>query len=429
MKTTFTTACKVAILCFTLLINTSATAQISMGPRINSYSQDFNGLPASGTGVWESGAYYFPGWSVYRSIANSLITANNGSGNTGGLLSYGATGSTERALGSIASLNAGEFMYTLLLQNNTGTAIQAVEVDYTGEQWRLINKSAPQHHLTFWYAISSEITGFDTSFKSNQGWTEVPALKFSGPKYGTDGGALNGNAADNRELLRSVLQIEVPEGHYLMLRWLDKDEKESDHGLAIDDVTVTWHTQPQLMQMPAPLPVELAYFRASASKEHVTLRWQTASEDQNSHFVVERSHDGKLFEGIGMVAGKGTTIVTTNYTYLDLVPLPGTSYYRLKQVDEDETYTYSNIAAVTRSVTQEVAVFPTITSHKLEISSGSGVRQVMVVDAMGRSHLEEQLQSAITKYSLDVSRLERGTYVLVLLDTDGKRHVRRFVKQ
>lgn len=214
-----------------------------------------------------------------------------------------------------------------------------------------------------------------------------------------------------------------------MLRWKDADDFEQDHGLAIDDVTVTWHTQPQLMQMPAPLPVELAYFRASASKEHVTLRWQTASEDQNSHFVVERSHNGKLFEGIGMVEGKGTTIVTTNYSYLDLVPLPGTSYYRLKQVDEDETYTYSNIAAVTRSVTQEVAVFPTITSHKLEISSGSGVRQVMVVDAMGRSHLEEQLQSAITKYSLDVSRLERGTYVLVLLDTTGKRHVRRFVKQ
>ncbi|AKD05292.1 hypothetical protein PKOR_22290 [Pontibacter korlensis] len=101
-----------------------------MGQRQNQYTQNFDELPASETAVWESGSYYLPGWSVYRSVSNNIITANNGSGNTGRLISYGSTGSTDRALGSIASAKAGELLYMLLLQNNTGSTIKSVELTF-----------------------------------------------------------------------------------------------------------------------------------------------------------------------------------------------------------------------------------------------------------------------------------------------------------
>ncbi len=399
-----------------------------MGPRLNSYTQNFDGLPAAGTDQWKSGQEYLQGWIVYRTQADSTaLTANNGQANTGGLYSYGATNSTDRALGSLASAKQGQFTYNLSLQNNTGSTIQSLEVNYTGEQWRISNKTAPQHELSFWYAITTDPKSINTTPTNNKGWTEVRELTFYGPKFYLSGGPLNGNAPDNRAHLRHTLQIEVPAGHYLLLRWKDADEIESDHGLAIDDVTVTWHTQ--AAEVPAPLPVELTYFRASVKDSQVELQWQTASEDRNSHFDLERSQDGKSFEMVGTVAGKGTTAQTTTYSYQDHQPLPGTSYYRLKQVDEDESYTYSKVVAVSRKLTQELHVFPTIATQQLQVKSDVRMWQAIVSDTKGRKLLAQQLEPLASQHQIQVGHLEKGTYVLVLLDEKGKRYMKRFVKQ
>ncbi|OKL40155.1 T9SS type A sorting domain-containing protein [Pontibacter flavimaris] len=428
MKTAFTLTWRVIALCCAIFSSPDTVhAQIGMGPKQNSYTQNFDQLPATGTGVWKNGQEYMPGLAAYRSKNDTIITANNGQANTGGLYSYGPNGSTDRALGSLASTNAGQFTYNLLLQNNTGNTIKSVEVNYTGEQWRVSNVTAPQHVLSFWYAISSNPATVNTSPSKNEGWTEVPELKFYGPKFFSSGGPINGNAAENRALLHYIIQLEIPAGHYLMLRWKDADETEADHGLAIDDVTVTWHTQ--AVEMPAPLPVELAHFKASLRSAIVELQWQTASEDQNSHFVVERSADGKAFEGIGMVAGHGTTALTTNYTFQDQVPLPGASYYRLRQVDLDGSYTYSKVVAVTRKVSLAVNVYPTITAGELQVKSDVRLRQALVVDAMGQRLMDLQLQQATPIHTLDVSRLQSGAYVLVLLDENGRRHVSRFMRR
>ncbi|MCX2740127.1 T9SS C-terminal target domain-containing protein [Pontibacter anaerobius] len=428
MKTLFTLTRRISALCCAfLVVSAAAQAQIGMGPRQNSYTQNFDELPATGKATWKNGQEYLPGLAVYRSKNDTIITANTGQANTGGLYSYGATGSTDRALGSLASTNAGQFTYNMLFQNNTGNTIKSVEVKYTGEQWRISNATAPQHELSFWYAITSDPASVSTIPTNNKGWTEVPELKFYGPKFYLTGGPLNGNAAENKALLQHMLQIEVPAGYYLMLRWKDADEIEADHGLAVDDVTITWYAQ--TVEAPAPLPVELAHFGASIKGAQVELQWQTASEDQNSHFVVERSPDGKSFEGIGLVKGNGTTALTTNYTFVDQVPLAGISYYRLKQVDEDETYTYSKVIYLTRKVAQEIKVYPTITTNELQVTSDRQLRQMFVVDAMGRKLLEKNLHKPALQHAIDVSRLESGTYVLVLLDEQSKRHTSRFVKR
>ncbi|WP_157593693.1 T9SS C-terminal target domain-containing protein [Pontibacter actiniarum] len=427
MKTTSTFIHLTLTLCSMLLMAGAAEAQVSMEPRQNLYSQNFEALPAAGTSFWKSGSYYLPGWAVFRTKADSTFTANTGQANTGGLYSYGATNSPDRALGSIASSPAGQFTYNLLLQNNTGSTIKSVEVGYTGEQWRISNITAGQHVLSFWYAVSSDVSGFNTSPSSDKGWTEVPELKFYGPKYQLSGGPINGNAAENRRMLEAFLQVEVPAGHFLMLRWKDADEVEADHGLAVDDVTVLWHEES--VESPVPLPVELASFKARAKGNQVELQWLTASEDRNSHFIVERSPDGKSFEGVGQLTGQGTTMQVTSYTFLDEVPLPGTSYYRLKQVDEDESYTYSAVVSVLRAVAQGLKVFPTITAGDLVVSADARLRQALVIDVMGKQLYAQQLQSNLPQHSLNVSSLSSGTYVLVLLDEQGKRYTSRFRKR
>jgi len=98
-----------------------------------------------------------------------------------------------------------------------------------------------------------------------------------------------------------------------------------------------------------PLPVELVYFRASLTPESmVSLEWLTASELNNEAFEVERSKDGFDFSLIARISGAGTTTEQKEYALIDEQPLSGLSYYRLKQIDFDGTFTYSGLVSVRR---------------------------------------------------------------------------------
>lgn len=83
------------------------------------------------------------------------------------------------------------------------------------------------------------------------------------------------------------------------------------------------------------LPVELTSFFAFCLQNSINIAWQTASEKNNDYFLLERSINGFEFERIAMVQGAGNTQVEQEYLFSDYDFLPGTSYYRLKQVDFD----------------------------------------------------------------------------------------------
>ncbi|MFD3000541.1 T9SS type A sorting domain-containing protein [Pontibacter toksunensis] len=394
------------------------------------YTQNFDILPDSGTAVWANGTSYMAGWSVQRTKQTSSIIANDGSSNTGAFYSYGSNGSKERALGAISSLNAGEFAWSVLLQNTTGDTIHHVDISFYGEQWRISNKTAGEHKIAFYYALSDKKESFDLSPRADAKWVPYPDLDFKSPHFFTEGKRLNGNASANRAFLATQLTVNIPDGHYLMLRWKDADELEADHGLAIDDFSITWSVKPD--EPLVVLPVELVRFTARNSGAVVQLQWLTASEFQNDFFSIERSSNGHIFESIGRVAGNGTTAQGAAYGFKDEYPLVGTSYYRLKQVDEDGSHSYSSVVAVTRTAATKLAkVYPTLTSNKLEISVEQiGTKQqVLVMDMMGRQVLQKKLDKTSLQHTLDVSNLSDGSYVLVLLDEQGQRQTTRFMKR
>lgn len=96
----------------------------------------------------------------------------------------------------------------------------------------------------------------------------------------------------------------------------------------------------------APLPVELVSFDGKVAGSAIELNWQTASEVNNRSFFVERSADGAGFQAIGEVEGANNSTLELNYTFVDTQPLPGTNYYRLKQVDFDGQFEFSKVVAV-----------------------------------------------------------------------------------
>lgn len=94
------------------------------------------------------------------------------------------------------------------------------------------------------------------------------------------------------------------------------------------------------------LPVELVAFSASPVEDFVRLNWTTMSEINNDRFEVYRSIDGETLELVGEVDGKGNSSSQEEYTLLDTAPYFGVSYYRLKQIDFDGKYAWSDFVSV-----------------------------------------------------------------------------------
>lgn len=96
------------------------------------------------------------------------------------------------------------------------------------------------------------------------------------------------------------------------------------------------------------LPVELLEFDAVAELGKVRLSWSTGSEQGSAYFSVERSTDGQIFIPIAEVDAAGESFSLTHYRFTDDKPLSGISYYRLRAVDEDGSYTTSKVVSVDR---------------------------------------------------------------------------------
>jgi hypothetical protein len=215
-----------------------------------SYSQDFDTLPASGSAAWADDST-LPGWFSQRTGSGTSIDANAGSGTSGNLYSYGAVSTAERALGSLGSENtaAGNFAHGVELQNTSGDAATINSLAYTGEQWRKSGVTEAQV-VTLWYKISpSPITSLNPE-ASGTGWTAITPGDFSSPVNTSTGTSLDGNHPANRAAISINPNIFVPADNFVMIRWKDPDHAGVDHGLAIDDVSLSWIASPVIPLSP-----------------------------------------------------------------------------------------------------------------------------------------------------------------------------------
>ena len=159
----------------------------------------------------------------------------------------------------------------------------------------------------------------------------------------------------------------------------------------------------------------------------VQLDWQTATELNNDYFDVEWSTDGINFEQIGQVQGAGTTNDVQFYEFLHHNPVIGENYYRLRQVDFDERFEYSNtvqitISEVTQSNNQIINVFPNPTINFITIEDASIGEIAQIFGVNGQLIEEFQIQASSIQFP--VSRLPSGVYFIKIGD-----EVKRIVKE
>jgi len=163
-----------------------------------------------------------------------------------------------------------------------------------------------------------------------------------------------------------------------------------------------------------PLPIELIKFDGSYIDEVVELNWTTASEMNNDYFVVERSTSAysniPQWQEIGKIKANGISYVSINYNFNDNLPNTEFSinYYRLKQVDFDGKYSYSNIIPIDIKNNTEIVVYPNPSSSGLFMIKGENINNLKIYNNVGQ--LINAFEGNISE--IDLSNKPSGIYYI-----------------
>ncbi len=180
------------------------------------------------------------------------------------------------------------------------------------------------------------------------------------------------------------------------------------------------------------LPVEFIDFHAEkAAASTVNLYWQTASEINNEGFEVQHSTDGRNWNEIGFVAGKGDINERNSYRFNHQEALNGLNYYRLKQIDFDGKFSFSSIAVVElEKTTAEISVYPNPTSDfiniQLDQATTNGILQIF--NEAGSLVSTMDLSSQTENYTISLKQFPKGTYFL-WLKTDYSTQQKKIILQ
>ncbi len=354
------------------ILHVFAFSQVNITSLATPYTQDFNTLANTSTS-----STLPTGWLLLETgtSANTTYSADNGASNAGNTYSYGTTGATERAFGTVQS---GSVIPTIgvYFTNHSGGAITSIAVNYTGEQWRagLANRTAPDS-LEFQY--STDATSLSTGT-----WTNVTALNFASPTLNVAAGALDGNAAANRTAINfTITNLNIADGATFYFRWNDYNIASSDDGLAIDDVTITFNgnaapgcTEPSAQPtnlVLTPTPTTIAgTFTASAADQFMVV--------QSNSATAPTPVDGTAYNVGSTAFGAGTLVVSngtnTNFTATGLTPNQQYYFYVFSLNDENCTGgpNYLNTAPLSGNATTlplPACVAPTAPPTNLVLTS------------------------------------------------------------
>lgn len=337
-----------------------------------SYKQNFDGLPNSGTfsltgkGPFNLGGspvngLGLTGWQlmmVSGSNSNASFAAGTGSSTGNGVYSFGSTGSSERALGSLAS-GSGIYAFGVLLTNRTGGILNRFTVSFITEQWRK-GGSTNKNTWSFRYR-TGVLTHMDPP-----GLLADSGLNFSSVITTASAAGLNGNLPDNQQAIScTVTSLTWNPGEQLLLRWDDADETGSDDACAIDDFSFSasvFSTAPAVWNNPATgIGTNTAILNGSVNDHYANTTVTFEYDTLNTWIHPQTIHSTPD----SIIAGSGVTPVTATLSGL----LPGTAYYyRIKASNHNGT-----IVSTIQNFTTAISLPTVISSNPVSVTTHSAL--------------------------------------------------------
>ncbi|MEK6780845.1 MAG: T9SS type A sorting domain-containing protein [Bacteroidota bacterium] len=262
-------------------------------------------------------------------------------------------------------------------------------------------------------------------------WTITTSVISTGPTFslqagGTNFGTIEAGAAGLADLRMST-STGVVGTHGAATG--GPDYRVNRTALTFNDLANNFHVA-STDAVNSPLPIVLLGFAAELKGSIIDLTWSTASELNNDFFTIERATDIEKFEEVAIVKGQGTINSKTNYTSVDESPLPGRSYYRLKQTDFDGKFTYSELRKIENSdFKTHFKIYPNpVVDRKFNfeltgIEAGIDV-PLRVVNMQGISVFDagyKSDQSGRIKSSVELTSVASGVYIVIINTVTGLR--------
>lgn len=290
--------------------------QISLTALNTAYTQNFDGLASSGTGSFTLTGT-LSGWAIIETgtNANTSYSADIGSTTTGNTYSYGASASTERALGSIASSNLLS-RYGAQFKNDTGSLIDQLEISYVGEEWRFdpARGTTIKDQITFEY--STDATSLTTGT-----WNAVTALMYETTNLTGTAGLRNGNDPAYRTALSNTITgLNINAGQSFWIRFVDVNVSGTDDGLAIDDFSLT------------PKNSTLSVGNVGKSKN---IFLKNTLVDNTLSFIAKGNASVKIYNANGQLVISSS--VSANNSDLEVSSLPKGNYLVIAELNGEKT--------------------------------------------------------------------------------------------
>jgi hypothetical protein len=176
-------------------------------------------------------------------------------------------------------------------------------------------------------------------------------------------------------------------------------------------------------------PIVLSSFTGYKESNKNILNWETASEQNNSGFEIQKSTDGTEFKKIGFVLSKaenGTSSFEIKYSFTDATPANGTNYYRLRQLDKDGKEFISNVVVLKSNVklAEIVSLYPNPVKDNLNVSVNSSITDkvsLVITDITGRTVIQQNypLSNGNNNIQVKAATLVSGVYLIKITGSDN----------
>lgn len=187
-----------------------------------------------------------------------------------------------------------------------------------------------------------------------------------------------------------------------------------------------WMVGVSMMTSEFVLPLNISSFNAAAEGNSAVLQWTAATQVNTDHFDVEYSQDGTDWQSIGVVKVSGNPSEANNYNYVQYSPASGNAYYRIAQVGNDGSTSYTDIKSLSFGLLSgNVNCYPNPTRGRVTINSAA-VKSIQVLSIDGK--VLQMAGSFHSGESVDLSSYPAGIYILAIHNVDGTSQVEKIQK-
>lgn len=427
-----------ATFCIGIVLNSTSGSFIVSKNKIHSLSNTSSSISASIYGIYLS--------SGNSSVINNMISLTNGANSNGpimgGIYESSTTTTTHQLyynsvrIGGTASTTANTSAFTRIVRS-TITLKNNIFINErtggTGKHYAITN--FPSSPDIGWSSAASNYNILYSSNSSTVGlWTGDQTLagiqSISGGDANSKSVDINFNDETNGDLHIAGASIGNANLNGVLIAGITEDFDEqtrpSTSGtpyIGADEVTSS------------PLPIELLSFNGEHKNEFNLLTWTTASEINSNYFEVERLTNEKTFENIARITATGNSREVNHYQFHDATfsKKNTVDYYRLKLIDRDNSFVYSDVIAISRNDKYpiQVKLYPVPAENTINLvieGNEENKIDIVVTDLMGKVVYQKKQINSKEIHQINIQYLPRGIYSVSIYGLKESIH-QKFLKR